>query len=97
MRFELWTSGEFAPDALAKLQFEKARRTNATIDWKDGAQVRELSQRNRDSAVTKAIDEHFFKHPLARAAAKAKNAGLNQPLIIAGGTNAMVPSPRVPG
>ena len=68
MRFELWTSGDFEPDALGKLKYEKTRRTTNPIDWKDGAQVRAYSSNNRDAAVTKAINEHFFRHPLAEAA-----------------------------
>jgi hypothetical protein len=65
LRFEFWTSGDIDDDALEKLKYEKARRTRDSIDWKDGIQVREFSQKNRDGAVTKAINEHFFRHPLA--------------------------------
>jgi hypothetical protein len=63
--FELWTSGEFEPDALTKLQFEKPRRTKAPIDWKDGQQVRDLARSLKETRVTKAFDEHFYKHPVA--------------------------------
>ena len=62
--FELWTSGEFEPDALTKLQTEKLRRTKAPIDWKDGQQVRDLARSLKEARVTKAFDEHFFKHPV---------------------------------
>jgi hypothetical protein len=65
VRFELWTSGEFEPDALAKLQKEKHLRTRTPIDWKNGTQVREHAKGMRETRVTKAFDEHFFKHPLA--------------------------------
>jgi hypothetical protein len=60
--FELWTSGEIEPDALAKLQKEKPRWTRTPIDWKDGQQVRDLSTNLKETRVTKAFDEHFFKH-----------------------------------
>lgn len=67
IRFELWTPGEFEDDALKKLKYEKLRRTANPIDWKDGSQVRDFSRKNRDTTVTKAIDEHFFKHPMSKA------------------------------
>jgi hypothetical protein len=63
--FELWTTGEFEPDALAKLEEEKLLRTKAPIDWKDGKQVRDHSRSLKETRVTKAFDEHFFKHPIA--------------------------------
>jgi hypothetical protein len=65
IRFELWTSGKFDPDAIAKLEQQKRFRTNAPIDWKDGKAVRDVSRGMKESRVTMAFDEHFFKHPLA--------------------------------
>jgi hypothetical protein len=64
IRFELWTSGDFEPDALATLGQEKQHRTNTLIDWKDGRQVRHLSIKGKEKAITSAFDEHFFKNPL---------------------------------
>jgi hypothetical protein len=63
--FELWTSGEFEPDALAKLQKEKDLRTKTRIDWKDGRQVRDVMRSLQETRVTRGFDEHFFKHPAA--------------------------------
>jgi hypothetical protein len=67
IRFEFWTTGEIVPDALEKLEHEKRIRTKTPITWRDGAAVRAYSRSLKETAVTKAIDEHFFKHPLAEA------------------------------
>ena len=64
--FELWTSGDYEPDALAKLQHEKRVRSKTPIDWKNGEQVRDFSKRLKETRVTKAFDEHFFKHPVVK-------------------------------
>jgi hypothetical protein len=42
---------------------EKLRWTRTPIDWKDGQQVRDLSASLKETRVTKAFEEHFFKHP----------------------------------
>jgi hypothetical protein len=65
IHFELWTSGEFEPDALATLEKEKQHRTKTIIDWKDGKLVRSLSIKGKEKAITSAFDEHFFRHPLS--------------------------------
>jgi hypothetical protein len=64
IHFQLWTSGDFQPDALAILEQEKQRRTKDKIDWKNGRQVRALSIKGKEKAITSAFDEHFFRHPL---------------------------------
>jgi hypothetical protein len=66
IRFELWTSGEFEPDALATLERQKQQRTKTPIDWKDGNQVRAVSIKHKEKAITSAFDQHFFKHPLSK-------------------------------
>ena len=63
--FELWTTGTFTPDALAKLQHEKTRRTKYPIDWKDGRAVSEVAKGAREKAIRIALDNHFLKHPLS--------------------------------
>jgi hypothetical protein len=62
---ELWTSGIFSDDAIARLNHEKQHRTRTSIDWKDGRAVRELANKAKEKAIGKALDEHFLKHPLA--------------------------------
>ena len=63
--FELWTTGTFTQDALAKLQQEKIRRTKAPVDWKDGRAVSEVAKRTKEKAIRIALDNHFLKHPLS--------------------------------
>ncbi|MES0150233.1 hypothetical protein NKJ95_23765 [Mesorhizobium sp. M0012] len=65
IRCELWTSGEFDADALVMLAYEKARRTNVRIDWKNGKAVRAVGTGLKEKTITDAIDQHFFKHPLS--------------------------------
>lgn len=64
IRFEIWTSGEFEPDAVATLVKGKQHRARTIIDWKDGKQVRMLSVKGKEKAITSAFDEHFFRHSL---------------------------------
>ena len=64
LRFELWTSGTFEPDALKKLEDQKHVRTRTPIDWKDGQAVRDHARGLKESRITKTFDEHFFRHPL---------------------------------
>jgi hypothetical protein len=65
--FELWTSGTFSSDAITLLTEQKAVRTKAAIDWKDGQQVLALSNASKEKAITDALFEHFLRHPLAEA------------------------------
>ncbi len=66
--FELWTTGAFSADALAYLESQKPKRTRTPIDWKDGAAVRLMAKDAKEKAISKALDEHFFEHPLAQNA-----------------------------
>lgn len=63
--FEIWTTGTFSADALERLASEKRKRTKYPIDWKDGAAIRALAKKGKEKAICKALDEHFFEHPLA--------------------------------
>lgn len=67
-RFEIWTSGSIAPDALAKLKEEQVRRVKAKIDWKDGDAVLALARAGKEKALADALNQHFFRHPLAEVA-----------------------------
>jgi hypothetical protein len=62
---ELWTSGVFAPDALERLEAEKAQRTRMKIYWKDGAAILALAVAGKEKAMSDALYQHFLKHPLA--------------------------------
>ncbi|AXB76590.1 hypothetical protein TQ38_008820 [Novosphingobium sp. P6W] len=57
-----------APDALAKLQDEQARRVKAKIDWKDGDAVLALARAGKEKALADALNQHFFRHPFAEVA-----------------------------
>lgn len=63
--FELWTSGTFDADALALLEAEKVRRTSAPISWRDGPAVLDLARQGREKSIADALQQHFFRHPLA--------------------------------
>jgi hypothetical protein len=64
--FEIWTTGTFTPDALARLESEKPKRTKTPISWKDGGQVAEIAKNAKEKAIREALYEHFLKHPLAQ-------------------------------
>lgn len=66
--FEIWTSGKIAPDALARLEHEKARRTKSPIDWKDGEAVLEIARAAKEKGISDALYQHFLAHPYAKAA-----------------------------
>ncbi|SUB01004.1 Uncharacterised protein [Pannonibacter phragmitetus] len=67
-RFEIWTSGSIAPDALAKLKDEQVRRVKAKIDWKSGDAVLALARAGKEKALADALNQHFFRHPFAEVA-----------------------------
>ncbi len=69
-RFELWTSGSFTKEALKLLEKEKNKRVHTILDWKDGKAVLELAKSTGDKGIKKALNEHFFNHPLAKVAKK---------------------------
>lgn len=63
-RFELWTSGTIATDALTLLTQEKARRVKAPIAWKDGQAVLELARAGKEKGIADALNQHFLEHPI---------------------------------
>jgi hypothetical protein len=58
--FELWTTGSFDAEALARLRAEKTRRSSITISWRDGKQVREYAKKAGIKSIIKSLDEHYF-------------------------------------
>ena len=64
--FEIWTTGTFTPDALARLESEKPKRTKTPISWKDGGQVAEIAKNAKEKTIREALYEHFLKHPLSK-------------------------------
>jgi len=65
--YEIWTTGSFEPDALSVLEAERRTRTRRPICWKDGTAVRKMAAVLRLRSIGEALDQHFMKHPLARA------------------------------
>ena len=63
-RFEIWTSATIKPNALSLLQDEKAKRTKAPIDWKDGQAVLKLANGAKKKSIADALKQHFMNHPL---------------------------------
>ena len=63
--FEIWTTGLFDGEALARLGAKQARRTRIEIGWRDGAQVREYAKQAARKAILDTLDEHDCKHPLS--------------------------------
>lgn len=64
VKFEIWTSGTFHPDAIALLEKEKKARTKHPIAWKDGKEVFSISSKAKEKTINKALREHFLNHPL---------------------------------
>lgn len=62
-RFEIWTSGTIAPDALELLVQQKAQRVTAPIDWKDGQAVLDLAHAGKEKGLADALNQHFLAHP----------------------------------
>ena len=66
MSFELWTSGEIEPEALAYLTREQTNRTKTPISWRAGKDILTLATEGKEKAIADALKKHFFHHPLAK-------------------------------
>jgi len=64
--FELWTSGEIEADALAYLRREQTKRTKTPISWRAGKDILSLAVKGKERAITDALKQHFFHHPLSK-------------------------------
>ena len=67
LQYELWTSGRFSDEALARLQSAKQAHTRVTLAWVDGDAVLAISTGGREKTMSDALKQHFFRHPLAEA------------------------------
>lgn len=70
LSFELWTNGPIAEDALEWLHAQP-KRSGFYVAWKDGVDLKVYAERAENAAIRKALNEHYFRHPLARAAKSA--------------------------
>jgi len=64
--FELWTSGEIEADALTYLTREQTNRTKTPISWRTGKDILSLAVKGKEKAITDALKQHFFHHPLSK-------------------------------
>jgi hypothetical protein len=64
--FELWSNGAFRPEAAAWLAAQ-SQDPRFDIAWKDGAAVRAYTGQAKSAAISKIMNEHYFRHPLAQA------------------------------
>lgn len=99
LRFEIWTSGTIAPDALALLKKEKVKRTKVPIDWKDGEVVLDVARQGKEKAIADALRQHFLNHPFADVAKKMaadQAAGIVLPFSPTGTEVAVAPLPPLP-
>ena len=67
LTFEMWTNGPFADDALEWLGVQPAR-SSYKVGWKDGEALKKYTDKAANAAIRKTLNEHYFRHPLARAA-----------------------------
>jgi hypothetical protein len=70
-RFELWTTGQFHPDALEFLSSAKAKLVQYEIDWKQGDEVRTCAKQMSSPGALRMLDENFFKYPTAKVTKEA--------------------------
>jgi len=68
MRFELWSNGPFSSDALDWLKSQKLTVPGSIHGWKDGGALKDYARKSQSAAIRKILNEHYFNHPLAKAA-----------------------------
>lgn len=78
-RFEIWTSGTIAADALALLEEEQKKRIKAPIGWKDGKEVLAIARGAKEKGIADALNQHFLQHPFATVAATLAAGAPPQP------------------
>lgn len=81
LSFELWTNGPIADDALAWLH-EQPARIDLSIGWRDGADMKKYTDRAANAAIRKALNEHYFRHPLARIEGAVRRASPQETLAV---------------
>lgn len=64
-RFELWSNGGFRPEAATWLAAQTQDPRFETA-WRDGVAVRAYTARAKSAAITKIMNEHYFRHPLVQ-------------------------------
>jgi hypothetical protein len=80
LTFEIWTNGPFADDALGWLGAQPSR-PDYVVGWKDGEALKQYTEKASNAAIRKTLNEHYFRHPLARVAKAYNPTGAAQPLV----------------
>lgn len=71
-RFELWTTGELSPEAMAMVAARQAqvRSTKYTLDVRFGPDLHQEAKRHkRQPALAQTLEQHFLASPLGEAKA----------------------------
>lgn len=66
INFEFWTCGVFDAKATALLEAARDKTRKYQIGWKDGAAVRTYAKGMKAKGLRKALNDHFFAHPLSK-------------------------------
>lgn len=66
IRFELWSNGLFAEEALGWLQAQSNEFPKHSLGWKQGDALKEYAKKAKSAAIRKTLNEHYFLHPMAR-------------------------------
>ena len=65
-QFELWTNGNFHRRARDWLEQQSKICEGYNVDWKDGNSLREYAKQGQSGTLRNILDEHYFRHPLAK-------------------------------
>jgi hypothetical protein len=64
--FQLWSNGELHPAAAAWLAGQALPEGPHLVSWKDGPALKEYLRTAKSGVIAKIMDEHYFRHPLAK-------------------------------
>jgi hypothetical protein len=81
LTFEIWTNGPFARDALEWVTAQPARE-GYQLAWKDGESVKKYANSTTNSAIRRTLNEHYFRHPLARSSVRVDSNSITQAAVI---------------
>ena len=76
--YEIWTSGFFSDDAIKELMKIKSTLRKYAIDYKCGRDILQLAKRLNITHIVDTLNEHFFKHPLAKRRPSSPSEELQQ-------------------
>lgn len=79
--FEYWTCGTFSAEARAFLDAAAMRTSKYAITCKNGGEVRRYVSKMRSPGVMKAMDEHYFNHPIAQMDVRLDAPPAERPLV----------------